>query len=118
VASYNLADAPFTADQADAESKVQFASDGVASASGAQGGCPFTTFPALLQQAAKTKPNMPALRVEASGTEMVNGRAPPSAPHNTWKTWTFSQFYGDTARVAKACIKFGYQVRVFSCVAY
>lgn len=110
VAVYNLADAPFTSEKPDAESKIQFALDGVAAAAAENGGCPYTTFPALLKQAAKTKPNLPALRVEASGTtDMIKGRAPPSAAHNTWKTWTFSQFYNDTARVAKACIKYGYQ---------
>jgi hypothetical protein len=112
VAAYNLEDSPFTSEKPDAESKVQFAQDGVAAATAARGGCPFTTFPALLKQAATMKPNLPALRVEDVGTDLVNGRAPPSAAHDTWKTWTFRQFYDDTARIAKACIKYGYQVRV------
>jgi acyl-CoA synthetase (AMP-forming)/AMP-acid ligase II len=108
VPQYDVADGPYVTEKGDGEGKIQFAKSGFA-ASPANGGMPVVTFPQMLERAAQRHGDKPALCVESPTPPLVNGRAPPSAPRDEWKTWTYKQFYDDARAVAKACIRFGHK---------
>jgi hypothetical protein len=105
---FNPADAPFTTEKSDGESVIRYADEGIA-AEFKNGGCPVMTFPAMLKQVAEKDGDKPVMLVESPMPPLVDGQpAPPSAPLDQWKSWTFDQLYRDSRRVAKGCMSFGH----------
>ena len=116
----------------DYEHVVNFAEEGGA----AEGGTPATTIPLLLRRCAETHGDMPALRVEreretglcpgaaAFAARTLDARnAPGAMPYGNrdgragdeWTTWTYRQYYDESASIAKAFMGAG--VEQFDAVA-
>jgi len=85
---------------------LRFAKKGIW-AKESDGGCKVTTMFGALKDAAEKWPDSAALRVERPLPPLEGKEAPPSAPVEEWKTWTFSQYYQDSRNVAKGFLKLG-----------
>eukprot|EP00039_Didymoeca_costata_P031340 m.34247 g.34247 ORF g.34247 m.34247 type:complete len:764 (-) comp8694_c0_seq1:2597-4888(-) len=85
---------------------IRYAKGGVAS----KDVNPAKTVTQLFQDATKAKANEVAFRVERPIKPLKKGEtAPPAFPADQWTTWTYDEYYQETAKVAKAFIKLGLQ---------
>jgi len=72
--------------------------------------CAALTLAQLLQSAAKTKGDKPALLVERPCPELKDGKfAAPPLPRDQWKTWTLKSYHDDVRKLAKAMMSFGFE---------
>jgi len=61
-------------------------------------------------QAKSVHGDSPALKVERPCPPLnADGTAPPALPDDQWQTWTWSQYWDDSRRVAKALVACGVQ---------
>lgn len=66
--------------------------------------------PQLLKQAAETKWDKPALKIERPVPPLDSeGKPPPALPDEEWTTWTWKDHYDSSRKAAKAFIKLGLQ---------
>lgn len=73
-------------------------------------GTPPKTLPQLLKQAAETKWDKPALKIERPVPPLDSeGKPPPALPDEEWTTWTWKDHYDSSRKAAKAFIKLGLQ---------
>ena len=92
-----------------AKRELVFAKDGP----GSKEGNPPMTFSAMFKQAARTKADKPALRVEldaATGLPPAlgeDGSVPAGLPLEEWKTWTWGEYYDESLAVAKGMLALG-----------
>jgi len=94
----------YTCDGTD-EVKVRFAPKGAAS----EQTCPAQTLTSLFQQAASSKKDKIALRVERSLPAVDGKKWPPALPDDQWTTWTYQQYYDDSAKLGRALISVGHK---------
>lgn len=100
---YNKEEGPFWNSATDALAKIQFAEEGAAS----KATCPTTTIPEVFKMAVKNHPDKTALRVER-GLPPVEGKVvPPGLPLDQWKSWTFQEYYDESANIAKSMLHSG-----------
>mmetsp|Transcript_24782 Transcript_24782/g.57568 ORF Transcript_24782/g.57568 Transcript_24782/m.57568 type:complete len:764 (-) Transcript_24782:78-2369(-) len=71
---------------------------------------PATTVPALLQRAAQANPDDEALLIERPCPPVDDeGHAPEALDLEDWTTWTYSQYWSETRRVAQGFMAMGFQ---------
>ena len=94
---------PYSITAADGEAAVRYAKSGPAS----EGALPAMTIPQVFALAAEKKGDKIAMRVESPVPPLDGRKAPPATPLETWKSWTFKQYYAEARMCAKSMIKLG-----------
>jgi len=86
-------------------SAIKYAAKGIAS----EAVTPATTVPKLFKKAAMKSGAKPAMRIERPCPlfDEEGKRAPPSAPFEEWKTWTYQQYYDECCSVGRAFLALG-----------
>jgi len=79
------------------------------SGAGSESVCPPQTLPEIFKEAVAKKGDKVCMRVERGLPPPEGVKAPPCLPDNQWTTWTYKQYYEESCKIAKACIKIGHQ---------
>ena len=97
---------PYSITAADGEAVVRLAEVGAASDKEGEG-VPVMTIPQIFALAAKVKADKIAMRVESPVPPLEGRKAPPAQPLDTWKSWTFKEYYDEASMCAKSMMKLG-----------
>jgi long-chain-fatty-acid--CoA ligase ACSBG len=100
---YPRNEGPFWTSDRTAECKIRLATSGVASK-------PSATIPETFRALLAEKGSKPALRAERPlppYDKKIHKRVPPPMPFESWKTWTYQEYYDECIRVARGFVKLG-----------
>ncbi len=98
----------FWSDEKESKQPIVFAKSGFGSQDEKKGqGWAPRTIPGLFDEAVAKVPDAPALRVELPVPPIDAKKAPPSAPVDTWTTWTWKQYRRDVRLAARGMLALG-----------
>lgn len=110
----NYSQGPYWSERPEGESIIRYAAKGPASREIA----PALTVNELMAMAAKKRPHKFALLQEPPELiALVNNKAPAPIPREKWRTWTWSEYYQDTRKAARALMALGF-VQHDSCTIF